>query len=232
LKAGGAPKRILAIDVGGTHVKLLASHAEAALKFKSGPRLSPDAMVRQVKALARDWGFDAVSIGYPGLVVLGRIAVEPAHLGRGWVKFDFAKALGRPVRIINDAAMQALGNDTDGSLLFLGLGTALGMAMVVDGRPEAIELGHLPYQKGRTYDDYLGVGGLERLGRKKWERHVWKVVTGLQQALAPDRVVVGGGNAAKLSQPPAGVVLGGNAAAFGGGFRLWCPQWRGHVPGA
>jgi polyphosphate glucokinase len=214
-------RHILSVDVGGTHVKLLASPNREPVKFKSGPRMTPKIMLQQALPLIKPWTVDAVSIGYPGLVVHGRIAVEPAHLGPGWVGFDFAKAFGRPARIINDAAMQALGNYKKGRMLFLGLGTGLGSAMVVDGRLEPMELGHLPYKKGKTYEDYVGVAGLERLGEKKWRKHVWDVVARIRLALEPDSVVVGGGNAARLSDPPAGVVLGKNAAAFTGGFRLW-----------
>jgi len=214
-------QNILTVDVGGTHVKLLASSRQEPAKFKSGPRMTPAKMLEQALPLIKPWRVDAVSIGCPGLVVHGRLAVEPAHLGPGWVGFDFAKAFGRPVRIINDAAMQALGNYSAGRMLFLGLGTGLGSAMVVDGRLEPMELGHLPYKKGKTYEDYVGVAGLKRLGERKWRKHVWDVVARIRQALEPDTVVVGGGNAARLSDPPEGVRLGENAAAFTGGFRLW-----------
>lgn len=214
-------KKVLSVDVGGTHIKLLASTARASRKFKSGPKLSPQAMVERIKTDTADWDYEVVSVGLPGPVLHGRLAAQPAHLGPGWVGFDFARAFGRPTRLVNDAAMQALGNDRGGSLLFLGLGTGLGSAMVVDGRLEPAELAHLPYQKGKTYEDYLGLAALQRLGEKKWCKHVWTVVALLQHALAPDRVVVGGGNAALLKDPPEGVSLGVNAAAFEGGFRLW-----------
>ena len=212
---------ILAVDVGGTHVKVLASDQAEPRRFRSGPGLTPARMVAKVQALAAGWSFGAVSIGYPGPVVHGRIAAEPANLGRGWVGFDFAGAFGLPVRLINDAAMQALGSYEGGRMLFLGLGTGLGSAMIVDGRLEPMELAHLPYRKGRSYEDYLGVAGLKRLGPSRWRKHVLAVVELLSAALEPDRVVIGGGNAARLGVPPPGVRLGTNANAFLGGFRLW-----------
>lgn len=214
-------KKILVIDVGGTRVKVLASQAREPRKFDTGPKLTGAAMAKEVKRITPDWAYDAVSIGYPGLVVHGKIAAEAVHLAAGWVGFDFGKAFGCPVRIINDAALQALGNYRGGRLLFLGLGTGLGSAMIVDGQIEPMELAHLPYKKGRTYEDYVGIKGLKRLGEKKWRRHVWAVVELLRAALEPDTVVVGGGNAARLDKPPKGVTLGDNAAAFTGGFRLW-----------
>ncbi len=174
-----------------------------------------------MKALTKNWAYQAIAIGYPGLVVHDRVAAEPANLGRGWVGFDFAKAFGRPVRLLNDAAMQALGSYEAGRMLFLGLGTGLGSAMIVDGLLQPMELAHLLYRKGRTYEDYLGLGGMKRLGKRKWRRHVWAVVDILRKALEPDSVVVGGGNATKLADLPAGVRLGDNANAFVGGFRLW-----------
>jgi polyphosphate glucokinase len=212
---------VLAIDVGGTHVKLLASGQTGRREFPSGPRLTPARMVEQVKALTSDWNCQAIAIGYPGLVVHGRIAAEPANLGRGWTGFDFPSAFGLPVKLINDAAMQALGSYEGGRMLFLGLGTGLGSALIVDGRLEPMELAHLPYRKGRTYEDYLGLAGLERLGLKRWRRHVLAVVELLRAALEPDSVVIGGGNARRLTDLPPGVRLGANANAFLGGFRLW-----------
>jgi polyphosphate glucokinase len=178
-------------------------------------------LVREVRLRTQDWAYEAVSIGYPGRVVHQRIISEPVHLASGWIGFDFGEAFGRPVQIVNDAAMQALGNYDGGRLLFLGLGTGLGSAMIVDGQMEPMELAHLPYKKGRTYEDYVGMAGLKRLGLKKWRKNVWKVVELLGKALEPDSVVVGGGNALKLEAPPVGVRLGDNAAALNGGFRLW-----------
>jgi len=212
---------ILAIDVGGTHVKVLVSDRTEPRRFESGPALTPVPMVAQVRALTADWAYDAISIGFPGLVVHGRIAAEPRNLGRGWVAFDFGAAFGLPVRIINDAAMQALGSYEGGRMLFLGLGTGLGSAMIVDGRLEPMELAHLPYRKGRTYEDYVGAAGLRRLGPAKWRKHVWAMVALLRTALEPDTVVLGGGNAVRLGQLPPGVRLGSNLHAFTGGFRLW-----------
>ena len=216
--------RILVIDIGGTHVKVLASGERAPRKVASGPAMTPAKMVNAIKAMTTDWKFDLVSMGYPGPVVLGRPLHEPWNLGSGWVGFDFAKAFGRPVKIINDAAMQALGSYRGGRMLFLGLGTGLGSAMVVDGIVEPMELAHLPYKKGRTYEDYIGLRGLKRSGKKKWRRHVGDIVECLRAALEPDYVVLGGGNAKKLKNLPKGVERGDNANAFRGGFRLWEDQ--------
>jgi polyphosphate glucokinase len=212
---------VLAIDIGGSHVKMLVSRAHEPLRFTSGPTLTPRQMVKQAMLLAANWKYTAVSIGVPGVVVHGRIAAEPRHLGRGWVGFDFGKAFGCPVRVINDAAMQALGSYAGGRMLFLGLGTGLGSAMIVDGRVEPMELAHLPYRKGRTFEEYVGAAGLKRLGLEKWRKHVRAVVKILRAALEPDYVVLGGGNAPRLGRLPRGVRLGDNADAFIGGFRLW-----------
>ena len=212
---------ILVIDVGGTHVKLLSTGHKDMREFPSGAGLTAKDMVREVKNIAKDWKYNAVSIGYPGVVVHGRPVHEPHNLGSGWVKFNFEKAFGRPVKIINDAAMQALGNYKEGSMLFLGLGTGLGSAMIVDGILEPMELAHLPYRNGKTYEDYVGVRGLKRLGRKKWEHHVAKAVQQLRAALEPKEVVLGGGNVRKLRSVPPGVRLSSNASAFLGGFRMW-----------
>ena len=217
--------RILVVDVGGTHVKILASGQRTPRRFESGPTLTPRRMVTGVKRAAAGWAYDAISIGYPGVVVRGRPVSEPHNLGRGWVGFGYAKAFGRPVRILNDAAMQALGSYRGGKLLFLGLGTGLGTAMVADGVIEPMELAHLPYRKA-TYEDYVGARGLERRGKKKWQRHVADVVECLRTALEPDDVVLGGGNAAKLERLPAGCRLGSNANAFRGGYRLWSADRR------
>jgi len=211
---------VLVIDVGGTHVKILASGQEVMREFPSGPTLTPKRMVAGVKKLAAEWKYDAVAIGYPGPVRGGRIMAEPKNLGRGWVKFDFRAAFGRPVRIINDAAMQALGSHKRGLLLFLGLGTGLGAALVADGVVIPLELAHLPF-KGGTYEHYLGVRALRRLGRKKWQQHVEFATARMIEAVLPDDVVLGGGNAKKLKKLPKGCRLGDNAYAFRGGFRLW-----------
>jgi polyphosphate glucokinase len=212
---------ILAIDIGGTHVKMLASGQTQPRQFDSGPAMTPTEMVQKVKHLVADWSYGALSIGYPGVVAHNQTVAEPNHLGRGWIGFDFGKAFGLPVRIINDAAMQALGSYEGGRMLFLGLGTGLGSAMIIDGRIDPMELGRLPYRKGRTYEDYLGVAGMKRLGQKKWRRHVWAVVNLLRFALEADSVVLGGGNAVRLKQLTPGIRLGGNANAFTGGYRLW-----------
>ena len=212
--------KVLVVDVGGNHVKILASGHKAHREFPSGPTLTPTKMVAGVKRLARDWKYDGVSIGYPGLVLRGRPVAEPCNLGRGWVGFDFDTAFKRPVKVVNDAAMQALGSYTRGKMLFLGLGTGLGSTMIVDGIVESMELGHLPYKKG-TYEDYVGQRGLEKHGKRKWRRHVADVVARLKAALEPTNVVVGGGNVKKLKELPPGCRPGANGNAFLGGFRLW-----------
>jgi polyphosphate glucokinase len=213
--------RIVAVDVGGTHVKVLATGQREPREFPSGPTLTARQMVRKVKRLVGDWKYDAVSIGYPGPVIHGRPLREPHNLGCGWVGFNFRKAFGRPVQVINDAAMQALGSYRGGRMLFLGLGTGLGSAMIVDGIIQPMELAHLPYKKGKTYEDYLGLRGLKRLGKKKWRRYVGDVVEELKEALEIEYVVLGGGNAKKLKKLPPDTRLGDNRNAFLGGFRLW-----------
>lgn len=218
------------MDVGGSHVKVLASGARAPRKIESGPELTAFAMVEAVKAATADWRYDAVSIGYPGPVAHGRPFAEPRNLGPGWVGFDFRRALGRPVRLVNDAAMQALGSYEGGRMLFLGLGTGLGCAMIVDGILEPMEVAHLPYKKGRTYEEYVGKRGLARLGKKKWRKHVLEVVELLRRSLEPDDVVIGGGNVKLLSRLPPGVRRGDNANAFRGGFRLWEKVGQGRRP--
>ena len=211
---------VLVVDVGGTNVKVLATGQDEPRKFASGPRLTPQRMVSGVKTLTRGWKYDAVAIGYPGVVLRGRPIVEPRNLGKGWVGFDYRAAFRSPVKIINDAAMQALGSYKGGVMLFLGLGTGLGSALVVDGIVEPLELGHLPYRKG-TYEDYLGLRGLEKRGKKKWRKHVVAVVESLVAALEPEDVVLGGGNVKLLKELPRGCRAGQNANAFQGGFRLW-----------
>jgi polyphosphate glucokinase len=213
-------KSVLVVDVGGTSVKILASGQNEHRSFPSGPTLTPRRMATEVKKLAGGWIYALVSIGYPGPVLRGRPVAEPYNLGRGWVGFDFAGAFGRPVTVVNDAAMQALGSYNGGKMLFLGLGTGLGTAMIVEGIVEPMELGHLPYKKG-TYEDYVGRAGMERHGEKKWRRHVADVVTRLIAALEPDDTVIGGGNAKKLETLPPHCRAGDNANAFRGGFRLW-----------
>src|SRR6266571_1556390 len=212
---------VLAVDVGGTHVKVLVTGESVERKVDSGPSMTAADMVAAVKKLTVDWTYDAVSIGYPGPVVHDVIVKEPANLGRGWVGFDFAAAFGRPVKVINDAAMQALGSDQGGRMLFLGLGTGLGSAMVVDGRVEPLELAHLPYKDKLSYEDAVGLRGLERLGKKKWRRQVNTVIEELSAALQPDYVVIGGGNAKLLDELPPNVRLGMNENAFRGGFVMW-----------
>jgi polyphosphate glucokinase len=214
-------KIILAVDVGGSHVKVMTSEGRIKREFPSGPHLSAKKMVTDVKRLTSDWAYDVISIGYPGPVAHGRPLAEPHNLGRGWVGFNFAKAFGRPTRVVNDALMQALGSYEGGRMLFLGLGTGLGSAMIVDGIPEPMELGHLPYRKDETFEDCAGAAGLERLGKKKWRRSVADIVKRFIAALEPDYVVLGGGNAAKLQGLPRKTRLGNNANAFEGGFRLW-----------
>jgi predicted NBD/HSP70 family sugar kinase len=213
--------KVLAIDIGGTSVKLLATGQSEPRKFPSGPKMTPAQMVAGVQKLAAGWTFDAVSIGYPGQVVHGRIVTEPHNLAHPWIGFDFEKAFGCPVRMLNDAAMQALGSYKSGLLLFLGLGTGLGSALVADGVVVPMELGHLSYRKGKTYEDYLGLRGLKRLGKKKWAQHVAYGVERMIDALHADDVVLGGGNAKKLKKLPPGCRLGDNANAFVGGFRMW-----------
>ena len=179
-------------------------------------------MVRKVKALTKDWSYDVVAIGYPGPVANNRPLSEPHNLGRGWAGFNFEKAFGRPTKVVNDALMQAIGSYQGGRMLFLGLGTGLGSAMIVDGVLEPMELAHLPYKHGKTYEDYIGLRGMERMGKKKWRRHVARVVEQLKNALEADYVVLGGGNAKFLgAAPPEGARLGDNANAFKGGVRLW-----------
>jgi polyphosphate glucokinase len=212
--------KVLVIDVGGTKVKILATGQTEVRKFPSGPKMTAEKMVSEVKKIIGDWKYDLVSIGYPGPVLRGRPVLEPHNLGSGWVGFDFEKAFGCPVKLVNDAAMQALGSYKSGIMLFLGLGTGLGSALIVDGILEPMELGHLPYKKG-TYEDYVGLRGLKKYGKKKWRKNVADVVARLVAALEPDEVVLGGGDAKKLKKLPPGCRAGDNANAFAGGFLLW-----------
>jgi len=224
--------KILVIDIGGTHVKLMISRGQKR-KFKSGPSLTPGGMVAQIKAMVNGWNYHAIAMGFPSPVRDGRILSEPKHLGIGWVRFNFEKALGKPVRIINDAALQALGSYRGGRMLFLGLGTGLGSALVWNGNVLPLELGDLPYRNRRIIEDYLGKPGMTELGEKEWEREVTHAVTQLKKSLIADYVVLGGGNAKKLGELPEGAELGHNRNAFLGGTRLWQvdrrtrrPTWR------
>jgi polyphosphate glucokinase len=214
-------RRVLAIDIGGSHVKARVFGRRELRQFESGPDLTARQMVSKVHALTGDWTYEAVSIGYPGIVLHGKVMAEPHNLGPGWVGFDFRKAFNRPTVLLNDAAMQAVGSYEGGRMLFLGLGTGLGSAMIVDGVVAPMELAHLPYKKGRTFEDYVGAAGLKRLGGKKWRRTVSEVVAQLSSLLEADYVVLGGGNARKLKHLPKNARLGSNEFAFLGGFRVW-----------
>jgi polyphosphate glucokinase len=225
-------KKILVIDIGGTNAKVMISRREKR-KFKSGPKLTPGELVAQIKPLVSDWKFDAISLGFPSPVREGRIIGEPKHLGKGWVGFDFEKAFGKAVRVINDAAMQALGSYHGRRMLFLGLGTGLGSALVWANYVLPLELGDLPYRNGSIIEDYLGKPGLARLGEKTWQRNVEHAVVQLKKSLVADYIVLGGGNAKKLREIPRGVELGHNRNAFLGGARLWQvdprtgrPKWQ------
>jgi polyphosphate glucokinase len=213
--------KVLVLDVGGTHVKILMTGQKEPIKFVSGPTMTAQKMVAGVKRAIRGWKFDCISIGYPGPVINGHPLREPHNLGGGWMGMNFRKAFGHPVKVMNDAAMQALGSYKGGKMLFLGLGTGLGSAMISDGFLEPMELAHLLYKNGKTYEDYLGIRGLEKYGKKKWRREVLRVTELLKAALEADYVVLGGGNSKKLKTLPAGARLGNNENAFLGGFRLW-----------
>ena len=219
--AAAKSAKVLVIDTGGTNIKLLATGQKEPRKFPSGPTMTAGKMVREVKECVRDWKFDRVSLGYPGPIINGHPLREPHNLGGGWMRFNFSKAFGCPVKILNDAAMQALGSYKGGRMLFLGLGTGLGSAMIANGMLEPMELAHLTYKNGKTYEDYLGLRGLERMGKKKWRVHVAKIAKKLKAALEADYVVLGGGNSKKLKKLPAGTRLGSNENAFLGGFRMW-----------
>jgi polyphosphate glucokinase len=219
-----AQKYILVIDVGGTHVKFRIGEHGAIQEFESGPAMTPRRMVRSLCELLDGRRYDAVSVGYPGLVYHGRIAAEPHNLGKGWVGYNFAAAFGRPVRLLNDAAMQAIGSYRGRRMLFLGLGTGLGATLIIDGVVEPTEVGHMPYKRGRTFEDYAGERGRERLGNHRWRKAVRKVIRDLNAAFEADYIVLGGGNAKRLGKLPAGVRLGSNEHAFTGGLRLWDPH--------
>jgi polyphosphate glucokinase len=213
--------KTLVVDVGGTNIKILATGQEEMRKFPSGPHMTPAQMVEEVKTAAADWEYDRVSIGYPGPIVKGQPITEPFNLGRGWVGFDFAGHFGKPVKILNDAAMQALGSYEGGRMLYLGLGTGLGSALIIDNVIAPLELAHLPYRKGRTFEDYVGQRGLDRLGKRKWRHFVEDVSARLRAAMVADYVVLGGGNVRKLRTMPANCRRGDNSKAFLGGFRMW-----------
>ena len=213
--------KVLVIDIGGSHVKIMATKHRKERKAESGPAMSARDMVDIVLDLAGHWKFKRVSMGYPGPVVHGKPVLEPKHLAPGWVGFDFERAFGRPVRVVNDALMQAVGSYQGGRMLFLGLGTGLGSAMIVENVAQPMELAHLPYKDGRTFEQYLGEAALERMGRKAWQKEVVAVVARLQAALEPEYVVLGGGNVGLLEELPPGCRRGDNKNAFVGGFRLW-----------
>lgn len=213
-------KKVLVLDVGGTNLKLFVTGDKEATKVPSGRGFTPRSLVAAVKASTKGKAFDVVTIGFPAAIIGGKISHEPANLGKGWVGFDFAKALGKPVKLMNDAAMQALGSYEGGTMLFLGLGTGLGSTLVVNGQVAPMELGHLPYRKGE-YEHYVGVAGYEKSGKKAWRQDVALVVDLLRKALVADYVVLGGGQAKKLKELPEGCRLGSNANAFVGGQRVW-----------
>jgi len=214
-------RTVLSVDIGGSHVKILASGRRAKRRVDSGPDMTAQQMAGAVKALAEGWDYDVVSLGYPGPVLHNKPLLEPANLAGGWCGFDYEGAFERPVKIVNDALMQAVGSYDGGRMLFLGLGTGLGTAMIVDKVAQPMELAHLPYKKGLTFEDYVGAAGLQRLGKKRWRKEVFKVVERLQAALEPDYIVIGGGGIKKLDALPPGCRRGDNANAFKGGFRIW-----------
>jgi polyphosphate glucokinase len=214
---------VLAVDVGGSHVKAVLNGVDERRRFVSGPELTAAQMVEGVLKETDDWEYVGVSVGVPGPVIDGKVVREPVNLGPGWVGYDFEEAFGKPTKVINDAAMQALGSYEGGRMLFLGLGTGLGTTLIIDGVVAPMELGHLPYRKA-TYEDYVGEAGLERDGHKRWQKHVVETIGHLSAALLPDYVVLGGGNARELDELPENCRLGHNEDAFLGGFRLWVPD--------
>ncbi len=221
---------VLAVDVGGTHVKVRLSGMDEKREFDSGPELTPQAMMEGIKRITSDLHFDRVSMGIPTPVVGNRPGHEPHNLGRGWMEFDYDDGFGCPVKLLNDAAMQAVGSYQGGVMLFLGLGTGLGSCMIANRVILPMELAHLPFRKGRTVEDCVGLRGLKRAGKRRWRRDVARVVEAFQAALMPHEVVLGGGNAKLLKEPPSGCRVGDNANAFEGGFRLWEPEWADAVP--
>ncbi|TPJ51049.1 MULTISPECIES: ROK family protein [unclassified Mesorhizobium] len=220
-KAASGDPIVLSIDIGGSHVKILTSSGGAERRADSGPDLRPQQMIDAVKALADGLSYDVISMGYPGPVHHNRPLFDPANLGKGWAGFDFAAQFGKPVKVVNDALMQAIGSYEGGRMLFLGWGTGLGAAMIVDNVAQPMELAHLPYKKGKSFEDYVGERGLIKRGKKKWRKSVFDVVDRLRAAMQPDYVVIGGGNVDKLGDLPADSRRGDNTRAFEGGFRLW-----------
>jgi polyphosphate glucokinase len=219
--------KVLVLDIGGTHVKVYRPGRLDPVKISSSPTMTPKMLVKAVREATDGWSYDVVSIGYPGPVAHGRALRDPQHLGKGWVGFDFRKAFGRPVQVVNDAALQALGSYRGGRMLFLGLGTGLGSALVVDGVLQPMELAHLPYKHGKTFEEYVGAAALERLGKKRWARDVQDVVARLREALQAEYVVLGGGNAKRLPAVlPADTLRGDNEDAREGGLRLWRSRVR------
>jgi len=212
--------KILAIDVGGTHVKALLEGERERRRFKTPAKLTSERMVEKTLALVEGWEFDRVSVGVPAQVVDGHVAHEPVNLGKGWIGFDYQGAFGRPTKVVNDAVMQAIGSYEGGRMLYLGIGTGLGSTLIVDGKVEPMELGHLPFRRA-TFEDYVGRAGRQRLGPKRWREAVLETVDILRRGLAPDEVVLGGGLADELENPPKHIRIGGNELAFVGGFRLW-----------
>jgi polyphosphate glucokinase len=213
--------KVLVVDVGGNNIKLLATGRRGVRKIPSGRTLTPGRMVQEVRKATADWSYRAIALGFPGVVRDGRIAEEPVNLGRGWIRYDFARGFGRPVRIVNDAVMQALGSYRGGRLLFLGLGTGLGATLIINGQAQPLEIAHLSYRAGKTYEDFLGKRGFDRAGKKRWRRLVFEIVPRLHAAFQVDEVVLGGGNAKMLRTLPRGCRRGDNRNAFRGGFRLW-----------
>ena len=213
--------KILVIDVGGTNIKVASSDKLVPIKIPSGPTMTAEQMTRDVLAATKDWAYDCISIGYPGPVVHDHPLAEPHNLAKGWIDFPYQKAFGKPLRFINDAAMQALGGYKGGRMLFLGIGTGLGSAMIFDGVVIPLELAHLPYKKGRTYEEYIGLAGLERRGEERWRKSVLDIIERFQAALICESVLLGGGNAKLMKDLPSHVILGSNSNAIDGGIKLW-----------
>lgn len=213
---------ILGVDIGGTNLKFRSQRQEDVIKVPSGPRMTPEFMMKAIHQHTVGWKYDHVSVGFPGPVIHDRPLLEPHNLGRGWVRFDFKKAFGgKPLKLLNDAAMQAMGSYGGGRMLYLGLGTGLGSAMVVDGHVQAMELAHLPWKKRKSYEDYLGKAGLKRYGRKAWEKNVLRAIDLMANAMEAEYVVLGGGNAKLVRELPPHVSVGSNDNAFKGAFQLW-----------